>query len=96
MKAGAKWNTLEITAQKSHFVVILNGTKTIDAESTTHAKGPIGLVPVGQVPQRPNQAALGDRYAHDRVGIYKTYHVAELRAGFQMQLCVENVRKTVE
>jgi hypothetical protein len=43
MKAGGKWNTFEITAQKSHFVVILNGTKTVDAESTAHAKGPIGL-----------------------------------------------------
>ena len=43
MKAGGKWNTFEITAQKSHFVVILNGTKTIDADDMKHARGPIGL-----------------------------------------------------
>src|SRR6185295_16975465 len=43
MKAGGKWNTLEITAQKSHLVVTLNGTKTVDVENSMHVRGPIGL-----------------------------------------------------
>ena len=43
INAGGKWNTFEITAQKSHFVVILNGTKTVDAESSAHARGVIAL-----------------------------------------------------
>jgi len=43
LKAGGKWNTFEITAQQSHFVVTLNGTKTVDAEHTGHARGPIAL-----------------------------------------------------
>ena len=43
MKAGGKWNTFEITAQKSHFVVLMNGTKTVDVENMAHARGPVGL-----------------------------------------------------
>ena len=43
MKAGGKWNTFEITAQGGHLVVMLNGTKTVDVQNTTHARGPIGL-----------------------------------------------------
>jgi Domain of Unknown Function (DUF1080) len=43
LKAGGKWNTFEITAQKSHLVVTLNGTKTVDVENSAHARGPIGL-----------------------------------------------------
>ena len=43
MKAGGKWNTFEITAQKSHLVVVLNGIKTVDVESSVRARGPIGL-----------------------------------------------------
>jgi hypothetical protein len=43
INAGGKWNTFEITAQKSHFVVILNGTKTVDAENSAHARGVIAL-----------------------------------------------------
>jgi hypothetical protein len=42
-KAGGKWNTYEITAQGSHFVVVLNGVKTVDAEDSKHKSGPIGL-----------------------------------------------------
>ena len=43
MKAGGKWNTYEITAQGSHLVVTLNGTKTVDVQHMGHARGPIGL-----------------------------------------------------
>jgi len=43
LKAGGKWNTFEITAQKSHLVVTLNGTKTVDVEHSAHTRGPIAL-----------------------------------------------------
>jgi hypothetical protein len=42
-KAGGKWNTYEITAQGSHFVVFLNGQKTADAQDSKHASGPFAL-----------------------------------------------------
>lgn len=43
LKAGGKWNTFEITAQGTHLVVMMNGTKTVDVEHMGHARGPIGL-----------------------------------------------------
>jgi 3-keto-disaccharide hydrolase len=43
LKAGGKWNTFEITAQGSHLVVILNGTKTVDVQHMGHARGPFAL-----------------------------------------------------
>ncbi|MDB5640454.1 MAG: hypothetical protein JWP51_5362 [Bradyrhizobium sp.] len=42
-KAGGKWNTYEITAQGPHFVVVLNGQKTADAQDSKHASGAIAL-----------------------------------------------------
>ena len=42
-KAGGKWNTYEITAQGPHFVVVLNGQKTVDAEDSKHSSGAIAL-----------------------------------------------------
>jgi hypothetical protein len=42
-KAGGKWNTYEITAQGSHFVVVLNGQKTADAQDAKHASGHFAL-----------------------------------------------------
>jgi hypothetical protein len=42
-KAGGKWNTYEITAQGPHFVVLLNGQKTVDAQDSKHASGAIAL-----------------------------------------------------
>jgi hypothetical protein len=42
-KAAGKWNTYEITAQGSHFVVILNGTKTADASDDKLKSGYIAL-----------------------------------------------------
>jgi hypothetical protein len=42
-KAAGKWNTYEITAQGPHFVVVLNGQKTVDAQDSKHAAGHIAL-----------------------------------------------------
>jgi hypothetical protein len=60
-KAGGKWNTYEITAQGPHFVVVLNGQKTVDAEDSKHSSGAIALQygqGVGQIPQGSDQAAV--------------------------------------
>jgi hypothetical protein len=43
MKAAGKWNTFEIRAQGSHLVVVMNGTKTVDAMDTKYRSGPIAL-----------------------------------------------------
>jgi len=42
-KAGGRWNVLEIVAQGSHLVVILNGQKTVDIQDGKHAAGPLAL-----------------------------------------------------
>ena len=43
-KAAGKWNTYEITAQGNHFVVILNGQKTVDVTNDRlPAAGNVGL-----------------------------------------------------
>ena len=42
-KAGGKWNTYDITAKGDQFIVVLNGTKTVDAKDGKHARGPIAL-----------------------------------------------------
>jgi hypothetical protein len=42
-KAGGKWNTYEITAQGPHFVVVLNGQKSADAQDSKHPSGAIAL-----------------------------------------------------
>jgi Domain of Unknown Function (DUF1080) len=38
-----KWNTYEITAQGTHLVVTLNGTRTVDVNDSKYARGPIAL-----------------------------------------------------
>jgi hypothetical protein len=43
-----KWNTMEITAQKDHLVVVVNGQRSVDAHNGDHAKGPFGLQALGQ------------------------------------------------
>jgi hypothetical protein len=43
INAAGRWNTLDITARGAHLTVTLNGTKTVDVEDTTHARGPIAL-----------------------------------------------------
>ena len=40
---GGKWNTYDITAKGPKMTVILNGTRTADAEDGKHARGPIAL-----------------------------------------------------
>ncbi len=42
-EAGGKWNTYEITAQGSRFVVVLSGQKTTDAQDPEHASGNFAL-----------------------------------------------------
>jgi hypothetical protein len=42
-KAAGKWNVYEITAQGPHFVVTLNGQKTVDAQDSKHASGHVAL-----------------------------------------------------
>ena len=41
--AAGKWNTLDITAQGTHLMVTLNGTKTVDVQDKMFAKGVIAL-----------------------------------------------------
>jgi hypothetical protein len=43
VNADGKWNTLDITAQGTRLVIVLNGTKTVDMEHKGHARGPIAL-----------------------------------------------------
>src|SRR6185436_17395946 len=43
INTGGRWNTYDITAKGPKMTVILNGTRTADAEDTKHARGPIGL-----------------------------------------------------
>ena len=43
MKAGGKWNTLEVRAEGPRLMVTFNGTRTVDVQDTKHARGPIGL-----------------------------------------------------
>ena len=40
---GGEWNTFDITAQRDHFVVRLNGSTVLDARDAKHASGVIGL-----------------------------------------------------
>lgn len=42
-KAGGKWNTMEVTADGDHLVVVLNGEKTVDVRDRKFASGPFGL-----------------------------------------------------
>jgi hypothetical protein len=43
MKAGGKWNTYVIKAQGPRMIVTLNGTQTVDAQSSKHLEGRIAL-----------------------------------------------------
>lgn len=42
-KAGGKWNTMEITAQGRHIVIVLNGQKTVDIRNGLLVEGPFAL-----------------------------------------------------
>ena len=49
-KAGGRWNTMEITADGSHFKVILNGVTTVaDGQDSRYAEGPIALQSAGGI-----------------------------------------------
>ena len=49
-KAGGRWNSMEITANGSHFRVVLNGVVTVaDAQDSRYADGPIALQSAGGV-----------------------------------------------
>jgi hypothetical protein len=43
IKAGGKWNTMEVTAKGTRLVVVLNGTKTVEIDDGKLANGPIAL-----------------------------------------------------
>jgi hypothetical protein len=43
INAGGKWNTMDITAQGTHLMVTLNGTRTVDVQDDKFARGPIAL-----------------------------------------------------
>ncbi|APB98971.1 3-keto-disaccharide hydrolase [Polynucleobacter asymbioticus] len=49
-KAGGRWNTMEITANGSHFKVVLNGVTTVaDGQDSRYADGPIALQSAGGI-----------------------------------------------
>ena len=41
--AGGRWTTIDITAQGSKLIVVMNGMKTVDVDHKGHARGPIAL-----------------------------------------------------
>ena len=43
LNAGGRWNTLDITAQGTKLIVIMNGMKTVDVDHKGHMRGPIAL-----------------------------------------------------
>jgi hypothetical protein len=43
-----KWNTVELTAQGDHFVVVINGNKVLDDHQADFKSGAIGLQHTGQ------------------------------------------------
>ena len=43
MKAGGKWNTLEVRAEGPRLMVTFNGIRTVDVQDAKHARGPLGL-----------------------------------------------------
>jgi hypothetical protein len=43
INAGGRWSTLDITAQGTKLIVVMNGMKTVDVDHKGHARGPIAL-----------------------------------------------------
>src|SRR5688572_10742216 len=43
VNTGGRWNTIDITARGPKLTVVVNGTRTVDVEDKTHARGPIAL-----------------------------------------------------
>jgi hypothetical protein len=49
-KAGGRWNSMEITANGSHFKVVLNGAVTVaDGQDSKYVDGPIAIQSAGGV-----------------------------------------------
>jgi len=49
-KAAGKWNTFEITANSSHFKVVMNGEVTVaDGQDSKFSEGPIALQSAGGI-----------------------------------------------
>jgi hypothetical protein len=42
-RAGGKWNTMEVTMDGTHLMVVFNGKKTVDVQDSAHSSGPLGL-----------------------------------------------------
>ena len=42
-RAGGKWNTMEVTMNGTHLMVVFNGKKTVDVQDSKHSSGPLGL-----------------------------------------------------
>jgi hypothetical protein len=42
-KAGGKWNTYDITVKGTQFIVVLNGTKTVDVQDSKFSDGYVAL-----------------------------------------------------
>ena len=42
-RAGGKWNTMEVTMQGTHLVVVFNGRTTVDTQDSKLASGPLAL-----------------------------------------------------
>jgi len=42
-RAGGKWNTMEVTMQGAHLVVVFNGKKTVDVQNDKLSSGPLAL-----------------------------------------------------
>jgi len=42
-KAGNRWNVYDIVARGDHFIVVLNGQRTVDVHDGKHKSGPIAL-----------------------------------------------------
>jgi hypothetical protein len=49
INVGGKWNTFDITAQGTHLILTLNGTRMVDVQNAQFARGPIALQRTGGV-----------------------------------------------
>lgn len=42
-RAAGKWTTFDVTAEGSHFIVLMDGVKTVEADDSRYTEGTIGL-----------------------------------------------------
>ena len=80
-KAGGKWNTYDITANGSHFVVVLNGVKTVDAQDSNAVATSFLLpIPGPAAAVRPSLPAFTFSASSDhreRINLFLQYGRAE-------------------